>query len=111
MPAKAGIHAESAWTPARAGVTLLASAALQRHQLLERAAVAGAHVEKDEGLGGVPSGPAGFRIGRRAEIRIHIAGDRVDFHGRRGRMCLEHRYLPLEGRKPLSHKGPADTIG
>src|SRR4051812_29569843 len=84
---------------------------LQRHQLLERAAVAGAHVEKDEGAVGVPSGPAGFRIGGGGENRNRGAGGQGHFPRRRGRMSLEHGYLPLEGRKPLSHKGPADTIG
>src|SRR3954452_15422470 len=70
---------------------------LQRHQLLERAAIAGAHVEKGEGAVGVPRGPAGLGVDGRAEIRIRIAGHRVEIGGRRGRLSLEHRLFLLKG--------------
>src|SRR3954471_15059252 len=75
----------------------LAFAALQRHQLLERAAIAGAHVQKGEGAAGVPRGPAGLGVDGRAEIRIRIAGRRIEIGGRRGRLSLEHRLFLLKG--------------
>src|SRR4028118_65913 len=68
----------------------ISAAGSERHQLVEGAAIAGRDEEEEHGAVRVAGGPAGFRIGRRAEIRMRRRSIARDHRVGGGGAGVEH---------------------